>query len=39
MRNIFKSFTLWIIVAIIAAALPLLFESSFTLTLLCKMGF
>jgi|TARA_B110000444_G_scaffold235253_1_gene246138 branched-chain amino acid transport system permease protein len=38
MRNIFKSFTLWIIVAIIAAALPLLFESSFALTLLCKMG-
>ena len=38
MVNIFKSFSTWIIIAIIAAALPMLFDSSFALTLLCKMG-
>ena len=38
MINIFKSFSTWIIIAIIAAALPMLFDSSFALTLLCKMG-
>ena len=38
MLNILKPFSTWIIIAAIAAALPLFFESSFALTLLSKMG-
>ena len=38
MLNILKPFSTWIIIAAIAAALPLAFESSFALTLLSKMG-
>ena len=38
MLNILKPFSTWIIIAAIAAALPLIFESSFALTLLSKMG-
>jgi len=38
MLNILKPFSTWIIIAAIAAGLPLIFESSFALTLLSKMG-
>jgi branched-chain amino acid transport system permease protein len=38
MLNILKPFSTWIIIAAIAAALPLAFDSSFALTLLSKMG-
>ena len=38
MLNILKPFSTWIIIAAIAAALPLIFESSFALTLMSKMG-
>ena len=38
MANLFKSFSTWIIIGVIAAILPLIFDSSFALTLLSKMG-
>ncbi len=38
MLNILKPFSTWIIIAAIAAGLPLIFDSSFALTLLSKMG-
>jgi len=38
MLNLLKPFSTWIIIAAIAAALPLFFDSGFALTLLSKMG-